>query len=256
MTVEEDKPHSEISIKDNAYWNAYYAKKDVPANPSSFAQSILPSIDTTKALLELGCGNGRDSFYFARNNIQTIGTDLSKQAVEQNASLDHENVSFQVADFTALTNGQFAEYNIGNIYSRFTLHSVDLESYYRTLDWCADISNLPHGGLLFLEARTVNDPLCSKDQGTKVGNDNEYVTTHYRRFADIKDVMDDLKTRGFELIHASENYTDSWYKDDHACVYRITARKVSGSSSSPAPASSEDDDDDEKKEEETTAIAA
>ncbi len=225
MTVEqaEQKPHSAPSVKDNAYWNAYYAKKEVPAIPSNFAESILSSIDTSKTLLELGCGNGRDSFFFARNNIRTIGTDLSKQAIEQNASLEHENVTFQVADFTALEPDQFKGYNVGNIYSRFTLHSVDLESYQRTLDWCA--SNLTAGGLLFLEARSINDPLCSKDKGTKVG-DGEFVTTHYRRFGDIKDVMDDLKSRGFELTHASENYTDSWYKDDHAAVYRITAKKT------------------------------
>eukprot|EP00533_Pseudo-nitzschia_delicatissima_P015341 CAMPEP_0197276210 /NCGR_PEP_ID=MMETSP1432-20130617/15009_1 /TAXON_ID=44447 /ORGANISM="Pseudo-nitzschia delicatissima, Strain UNC1205" /LENGTH=41 /DNA_ID= /DNA_START= /DNA_END= /DNA_ORIENTATION= len=40
------------------------------------------------------------------------------------------------------------------------------------------------------------------------------------------DVMGDLKERGFKLIHVSENFTDSWYKSDHAACYRITAKKV------------------------------
>lgn len=215
------KHQSDPSVKDNAYWDTYYAKKEVPAIPSNFAESILLSIDKSKLLLELGCGNGRDSFFFARNNIQTIGLDLSAQAIEQNNSFGHDNVTFQVADFTALDKDQFP--NVGNVYSRFTLHSVDQESYERTVDWCAD--NLaPGSGMLFLEARTVNDPLCG--QGTNVG-EGEYVTTHYRRFAEIKDVMKDLKSRGFELFHVSENYTNSWYKDDHAVVYRITAKKMS-----------------------------
>ena len=43
---------------------------------------------------------------------------------------------------------------------------------------------------------------------------------------EIKEVMADVQQRGFELLHASENFTDSWYKDDHAVVYRITARKI------------------------------
>ena len=223
ISTTETRPQSFPSVKDNAYWNAYYAKKDVPAIPSSFAESILPSIDKSKLLVELGCGNGRDSFFFARNNIQTIGIDLSAHAIEQNASFGHENVSFQVADFTALEPNQFS--NIGNIYSRFTLHSIDRLSYQRTIDWCAQ--NLELGnGMLFLEARTIHDPLCG--EGTNVGNE-EYVTTHYRRFANIKDVMKDLMSRDFKIIHATENYTDSWYKDDHAVVYRITSKKMTPS---------------------------
>ena len=228
-TTKQHHQSSAPSVKDNAYWNAYYAKKDVPAIPSNFAQSILPTIDKSKTLLELGCGNGRDSFFFARNNIHTIALDLSAQAIEQNSSYGHENVSFQVADFTALDKDQFSNENVGNVYSRFTLHSVDHDSYVRTIDWCAEHfeSNSGGDGLLFLEARTMNDPLCG--QGTHVGT-GEFVTTHYRRFADIKDVMSDLKSRNFNIIHASENYTDSWYKDDHAVVYRITAKKMTSES--------------------------
>ena len=78
-----------------------------------------------------------------------------------------------------------------------------------------------------MEARTIHDPLFG--QGTNVGK-GEFVTTHYRRFADIKDVISDLKSRNFHILHASENYTDSWYKDDHAVVYRITAKKMTSPS--------------------------
>ena len=65
--------------------------------------------------------------------------------------------------------------NVGNVYSRFTLHSVDYESYVRTLDWC--VTSLQPNGLLFLEARTVNDPLCGV--GTKGECKGEWITTHY-----------------------------------------------------------------------------
>mmetsp|Transcript_23140 Transcript_23140/g.28386 ORF Transcript_23140/g.28386 Transcript_23140/m.28386 type:complete len:228 (-) Transcript_23140:156-839(-) len=224
-TTTTPKPQSAPSVKDNAYWNSYYAANDVPAIPSNFAQSILPSIDKSSALVELGCGNGRDSFFFARNGITTIAVDLSAEAIERNNSFGHDNVQFRVADFTAMDEDEFAKENVdvGNIYSRFTLHSVDRTSYGRTLDWCAAALKEKVGGKLFLEARTVHDPLCGT--GTKGEEEGEWSTTHYRRFAKIKDVMDDLTKRGFGLLHVSENYTDSWYKDDHAVVYRITAEK-------------------------------
>jgi tellurite methyltransferase len=207
-----------VSERDNGYWDEYYAKSNVPDNPSSFAQLVIDKIDATKTLVELGCGNGRDSFFFGRNHIHTMALDLSQAAIDHNASFKHENVEFKVADFTKLEN-DFAA-NIGSIYSRFTLHSIDHESYLSTLDWCA--ASLKDGGKLYLEARTTNDPLFG--QGEKVGH-NEFVTTHYRRFMEIKEVMADLEKRGFELIYATENYLDSWYKDDHAVVFRIIGRK-------------------------------
>ena len=210
---------SVVSEKDNAYWDDYYSNHKVPAIPSNFAETILKYVNKDKTLIELGCGNGRDSFYFARNHVHTIALDLSKAAIELNASFGHENVSFEIADFTALGKDQFS--NVGNIYSRFTLHSIDHNSYLRTIDWCS--AALSSGDLLFLEARTTNDPLYG--QGEKVG-EGEYITTHYRRFVEIKDVMKELEERGFKLEHASENFTDSWYKDDHAAVYRIVAKKI------------------------------
>lgn len=209
---------SVVSEKDNAYWDDYYAQNEVPNNPSNFAKMIIERVDKDKSLLELGCGNGRDSFYFARNHVHTIALDLSEKAIELNASFQHMNVEFKVADFTAMADDSFD--NIGSIYSRFTLHSIDHESYLRTIDWVSN--NLPADGEFYLEARTTNDPLFG--EGEKVGH-NEYVTTHYRRFMDIKDVMNDLEERGFELIQAIEDYLDCWYKEDHAVVYRVICRK-------------------------------
>ena len=200
--------------EDTAYWNNFYATHNAPAVPSNFATTVLSHVDKSKTLLELGCGNGRDAFFFARSGITTIAVDESTQAIEKNSKIGHDNVSFQVADFTNLEKNQFSNDNLGAIYSRFTLHSVDWEAYARTLDWCAE--NLNSEGLLLLEARTVNDPLCG--EGTNIGK-GEYNTSHYRRFAEIQDVMKDVTSRGFELVHAS--------KDDHAVVYRIIAKRSS-----------------------------
>lgn len=208
-----------ISEKDNSYWNSFYSNKNVPENPSTFAKLVLGSLEKSKTLVEFGCGNGRDSFFFARNGINITALDLSKEAIAHNSSFNHDNVTFKVADFTKLPKGSFE--NIGGVYSRFTLHSIDNDSYIRTLDWCA--ANLDTGGQFYIEARTTNDPLFG--EGEK-GDHNSYTTDHFRRFFIVKEVIAQLEERGFKATYAIEDYLDSWYKDDHAVVFRIICHKV------------------------------
>lgn len=207
-----------ISEKDNSYWDNYYSHNNVPKNPSSFAKNIVEKIDKTKLLVELGCGNGRDSFFFARNNIQTLAIDLSSEAINLNSSFNHANVGFLYADFTKLENNSID--NIGTIYSRFSLHSIGKASYLRCIEWCS--KNICKGGSFFLEARTINDPLYGKGNALE---DDVYITTHYRRFFKIKEVISDLENIGFDITSAIEDYTGSWYKDDHAVVFRIECKK-------------------------------
>jgi len=50
---------------------------------SSFSEFVLNYIKepSGRSLLDIGCGDGRDSVYFANNKIQTEGIDLSTSAL-------------------------------------------------------------------------------------------------------------------------------------------------------------------------------
>ena len=59
------------------YWDNYYASKDasrVPI-PSQFAPFALQEAGKPDVVLEFGCGMGRDSIFFARQGVKTIGLD-------------------------------------------------------------------------------------------------------------------------------------------------------------------------------------
>ena len=47
------------------YWENYYSEKLGIQAPSSYSIKVLNFIKQGESILELGCGNGRDSFYFA-----------------------------------------------------------------------------------------------------------------------------------------------------------------------------------------------
>lgn len=50
--------------RDTEYWNRFYGEGKAVEKPSLFAQFALEQMQSGKSLLELGCGNGRDSVYF------------------------------------------------------------------------------------------------------------------------------------------------------------------------------------------------
>ena len=64
------------------YWNDFYKNFEAPIAPSSFARFILKKkLINDKSLLELACGNRRDSFFFMNNNINVIACDSSSKVI-------------------------------------------------------------------------------------------------------------------------------------------------------------------------------
>ena len=209
-----------MSEKDNRYWNDFYSKRKLIKKPSSFAIEIVKYLDADKTLLELGCGNGRDSFFFAEHGVNVIALDLSNQVIDiDKESSENKAITFLIKDFTRLNNNEFG--SLDYIYSRFTLHSVDKTDYQRTIEWASNNLN-EEKGLFFIEARTTKDPLYGVGEAMK---DDGFITTHYRRFFKVQEMMNELKDLGFNLLHVSENYTDSWYKQDEAVVIRVICEK-------------------------------
>jgi len=161
------------------YWEEYYSRNGevdiVFDNPSDFARFVINKLpDTHKNIIELGCGNGRDSIFFTKNNKNILAIDQCVNTTNELNKIS-ENIQSFAADFTKLP--LELDFKPDVVYSRFTLHSIDEEAEDRTLKWVAGI--LDKGGVFCLEARTVLDPLCG--QGQNKGR-NVWFTDHYRRF--------------------------------------------------------------------------
>ena len=84
----------------NQYWNKYYNKKKIQ-KASSFAIFIFKKFLRKKIknnlylkLLDIGCGDGRDSFYFSKKKIETVGIDASKSAIKNNKKNIKKKIMF------------------------------------------------------------------------------------------------------------------------------------------------------------------
>lgn len=212
-------------MDDKKYWTDYYAKNSKPADASSFAEFILPKLANGKNIIELGCGNGRDSIYFAMNGLNVIAIDQVQDEINYlNENHKDENILFVCDDFTNLVKTQsecIKNTSFDYIYSRFTFHSINEVKEDRTLDWIS--SKLSGGGCFLLEARSINDPMFK--QG-KLLSETENFTTHYRRYMDLDKIIKKLEYRNFEIVYKIEDNDLAVYKDDNPYVIRIIAKKL------------------------------
>lgn len=212
-------------MDDKEFWREYYAQYPKPTYESSFANFVLPHMDENKNMIELGCGNGRDSIYFAQNNINVIAVDQIQEEIDYlNENHGESNLKFIVDDFTNLSKTEsdvIRSMDFDYVYSRFTFHSINEKKENRTLDWIE--CNLTKGGYFFLEARSLNDAMFKRGVAL---SENENFTDHYRRYLDLKTITEKLESRNFKIIHKSEGKNLAIYEDDNPCLIRIIAEKI------------------------------
>ena len=82
---------------DKSYWNNYYESNADPFLNSQFSKFVLSKLVKQKSIIDIGCGNGRDSIFFAKNEIYTYGIDQSEIAI--NNLKKYENKFFRVSKY-------------------------------------------------------------------------------------------------------------------------------------------------------------
>lgn len=221
MRSHPDSKNSYVKQGVKDYWNSYYEKSIAPSTASSFAEFCKQEyILDGKVIFEIGCGNGRDSFFFSKTN-SLISIDASETAITRNQqyALDNGITSIRfISGFFGDTDLMINE-NVDYIYSRFVLHAMDETFENSVITLSSRILN--PGGLFLAEFRTTKDPLAK--QGVSVGK-NERITDHYRRFIDASMMISKLDSAGFEVLYSIEDNGLAVYRDDDPVVARIVAR--------------------------------
>ena len=211
----------ELKIKNLEYWDSFY-KKFGEESQSLFAEFCLEFFLNEKtSILELGCGNGRDSLFFIKNSFKVTGIDQSRSAIEaiNNRTQSFTDSKFIQGDFTNLDYiGTFDA-----VYSRFTLHSVSKVEQNRVLknSW----NHLVKNGIFCIEVRGKLNELFEK--GIRVnGDDDAYLYEgHYRRFLDFEFLKNYLIALGFIIEFSAEEKDFAPFEDKNETFIRVIARK-------------------------------
>ena len=208
-----------MSVKNKNYWNNYYKLKENNINPSNFALFVSKKfVKKDSYILDVGSGDGRDSFYLRKKAKYVLGVDLSSTVIKKNKlkskRLGYKNIKFKNLSSSHLHKIQ--NKNITLIYARFFIHAINELSENIFLKYLA--KNFTTKTLIALEFRTIKDVLMKK--GKKISK-YERLTDHYRRFIDPKKFEKKLQNLKFKILYKKLGINLSKSPNDNPHLCRI-----------------------------------
>ena len=130
--IEENSSDIENELAKLGYWNNIYSINDYfgtgPTILAKLAHNILQK-HAFKSILELGCGQGRDSIFFANLGCNVIATDISENAIKFVEQIKHEQnlQNLQLFIHDTLLPLNFMNMSFDLVYSNLALQFFNLE---------------------------------------------------------------------------------------------------------------------------------
>lgn len=201
------------------HWRSYYTIDGGVLEPSPFALYVTSQMKRPLRLLEVGCGNGRDAAFFARQGHDVIACDISEEAIalchERHGHLPITFVQGRLADLTYHLHGPFDA-----IYTRFCFHAIPEQEELDILDTASQLARV--GSNLFVECRSINDPLARKGE---VLSPNERIYGHYRRFLRPYALSDRIEAAGFSVTELVESNGFAPFGEEDPLIIRLVAQR-------------------------------
>lgn len=209
-----------------AYWNHYYfAPRDYKTQaPSQFAAFIASEYATHPLVIDVGCGNGRDTLFFAQLGHDTLGIDGSQAAIEhcrqriQVFDRSPQKHEFKHANVADLPRDRDTQMRVAGhkkiIYSRFFLHAITPSEQTAFLEFA--FACMQSEDVLALEFRTLEDEYRQK-----------VTDAHYRRYIDLDKLTDQITTDfPGKVEYIAQGTGMAKYRSDDAYVARLVIQKV------------------------------
>jgi SAM-dependent methyltransferase len=163
--------------------------------------------------VDVCCGNGRDSYFFAGRGLCVTAIDHSRDAIT--AALESINQSSGTLAFEVLDARWAAHHYAATdcVYCRWGLHAMTGREH---MEWLAAVSGMPCDACLAIEARAV-----AIDHGRHVEHEGD----HYRRLISPKLLVHELTEDGFEVTTLRVSRGLSVQNGDDPLLLRVIASR-------------------------------
>jgi SAM-dependent methyltransferase len=205
------------------HWDRYYRGlygPTAPREPSPFGrwaveQERTRAVEPAGLVVDIGCGNGRDTTHFAERGHPVLGVDYSPAALASARDLlgeGSESRRLRLVDLddlraVLLLGAELAGADVPLVlYARFVAHVVDDPA--RDNLWRLAAMALRRGGRMYLEFRT------DRDQATAHAFED-----HDRHLLDPEEVAAQLKRHGGLVVHREQGRGLAPHRseDPHVC---------------------------------------
>ena len=182
--------------------SAFFGEK-----PSDLAQKCYSDFKKygVKMLLELGCGQGRDTIFFASNDLDVYAIDSSKIAIDNvNQKITGKDISLHLRHFEARGALPFDNKYFDAVYSHmfYNMRFTDEELSYLFKESSRILKNK---GLLYFSVRSDKDILYNK--GKKIDTNIYEINGFQIRFF-TKEQIESFLANYFEIKTIEESYEE------------------------------------------------
>ena len=172
------------------YWEQFYKDEHIK-EPSDFAKTTNLRY---RKMIDLGCGNGRDTLYF-----KSLGTGIT--GVDEFSPFGSDFINTKIEDF--IKNDTVW----GALYMRFLLHVIDENLEDDIFAWATQKVDYA----IFIE--------CRSDKGIVPDNN------HYRRLINGEKLKLKIVSAGFDIKYFAEQTGFAEYKGEDPVIIRLVAKR-------------------------------
>jgi len=165
-------------------------------------------------LLDLGCGSGKDSIYFAKKGLDVTAVDFSKTGLDKiSKNIDNLKIVNQ-----SLENLKFKPNSFDIIYAHLSLHYFDDRTTSKIFIKLHSI--LKKNGLIFIKCKSTDDILFGK--GKKIEPNMYRRNNHIRHFFS-KDYMQD-KLSKYKILKIRKTSSTTYGGDKSSFIEAIAVK--------------------------------
>ena len=182
------------------HWKQYW-NRERRSSPNDFAKKSFSEMENKSfnTLLDVGCGIGLDSIFFAQKGFSVTSLDFSESGIQcLKQTIKSKNINNITPMLGDISDFKFAPNSFDVIYAHLSLQYFNDQTTTRIF---SDLYKmLKPKGLIFIKCKSVSDPLYG--EGEKIGNDLYIHNDHVRHFFSKKYMTEKLNK--FKMVKIKE----------------------------------------------------